>query len=123
MFLLELFEQGQAFFMFKVYMTSIPACRVEIDRATPGAHHLVVRLLKGVRPLRPVSKPIVPTWDLALDLEALCAAPFEPLESVNLKILYYKTSLLMALASAKCIGDLHMLSVHPSCTQFAPGDS
>jgi hypothetical protein len=90
MFLLELFEHGHSFSMFKVYMTTISACHEEIDGATLGFHHLVVRLLKGVRPLRPVSKPIAPTWDLALDLEALCAAIFESLESVNLKILYYK---------------------------------
>ncbi|XP_071244020.1 SPARC-like [Salvelinus alpinus] len=59
----------------------------------------------------------------ALVLEALCAAPFEPLELVDLKILSYKSSLLMALASAKCVGGLHALSVQRSCTQFTPGDS
>lgn len=35
-----------------------------------------------------------------------CAAPFEPPESVDLMILYNKTYLLMALASAKNIGNL-----------------
>jgi hypothetical protein len=54
-------------------------------------------------------------------LEALYMAPFEPMESLDLKIFSYKTSLLMALASAKHVGDLHVLSVHPCCTQFAPG--
>lgn len=63
--------------------------------------------------------PIAHTWDLALVMEALCAAPFEPLELVDLKILSYKSSLLMAWASAKCVGGLHALS----CTQFTPGDS
>lgn len=56
-------------------------------------------------------------------LEALCAAPFEPLELLDLKSLSYKTSLLMALSSAKRVGDLHALSIHPSCAQFAPSDS
>ena len=31
----------------------------------------------------------------------------------------YTASLLMALASAKVIWDIHTLSLHPSCTQFA----
>jgi hypothetical protein len=50
-----------------------------------------------------------------------CVSPFESLELVALKILL-QTSLLMTLASAKYVGDLHVLSVHPSCTLFAPGD-
>ena len=42
---------------------------------------------------------------------------------LHLTILPYKTSMLMALASDKRVGDIHALSVHPSCTQFAPGHS
>jgi hypothetical protein len=44
--------------------------------------------------------------------------PFEPLGSVDLKILSNKTSLLMALASARHVGDLHVLT----CTSLAPGN-
>lgn len=47
------------------------------------------------------------TLELALVLEVLRAAPFEPMESVDLKIISYKIALLMALALGKQVGDLH----------------
>lgn len=49
--------------------------------------------------LRLVSKPIAPTWDLAL-------------------ILNFKISLHMTLVMAKHVGDLQVLSVQTFCTQF-----
>ena len=76
-----------------------------------------------MRHFRPVSKPIAPFWALAFVLDMLCDAPFEPMESVNLKILSYKTALLVSLVSAKRIGDLSVLSVHCSCMQFTLGKS
>lgn len=42
---------------------------------------------------------------------------------MELKTLSLKTALLLALVSAKRVGDLHALSVHPSCLRFGPGDS
>ncbi len=74
------------------------------------------RSVKGARRLRPVTKSMVPSWDLVLVLEAMCEPPFEPLESLDLRMLSYK--MLLALASAKCVGDLPVLSVHPTCIQF-----
>ncbi len=47
--------------------------------------------------------------------------PFEPLESVPVRILTLKVTLLLALASFKRVGDLQALSVSESCTEFAPG--
>jgi len=47
-------------------------------------------------------------------LGALKGPPFEPLESVDLKILQLKTALLLALASVKRVGDLEALSTSPS---------
>ena len=98
----------------------MPRC---FDGVTSGAHPLAMRFLKGVRRLRPVFKPSVPSWDLALVLEALCGPTFEPIESADMKFLSYKTALLLALSSAKRMGNLHALSVHPSCTQFTPDGS
>lgn len=47
-------------------------------------------------------------------LEAMCEPPFEPLQSLDLRMLSYKTALLMALASAKHVGDLSVQSLlHP----------
>ena len=79
--------------------------------------------MKGARRSRPVTKPLVPSWDLSGVLEALSCQPFEPLEMVEMKILSVKTALLLAVTSAKRVGELHALSVHPSCLHFAPGFS
>ena len=122
-FLQELLDKGLSFSTIKVYLAAISACHVGFDGETPGAHPLAMRFLKGVRRLRPVFKPSIPSWDLALVLEALCGPPFEPIESADMKFLSYKTSLLLALTSAKRVGDLHDLSVYPSCTQFTPDGS
>ncbi|XP_066533946.1 uncharacterized protein [Hoplias malabaricus] len=122
-FLQELFERGLSFSTIKVYLAAISACHEGFGGLSPGAHPLTTRFMKGVRRLKPVFRPTVPPWDLCMVLGALCAPPFEPLESVDIKFVSYKTALLLALASAKRVGDLHALSVHPSCTQFAPGDT
>lgn len=122
-FLQELLEEGRSHSTLKVYLASISACHEGINGAAPSAHPLAVRFLKGARRLRPVVKSIVPSWDLITVLEAMCEHPFEPLESADLRMLSYKTALLLALASAKRVGDLHALSVHPSCIQFTPDGS
>ncbi len=44
--------------------------------------------------------------------------PFEPLESAPLRIPTLKFTLLLVLASLKCVGDLQALSVCESCTEF-----
>ncbi len=55
-------------------------------------------------------------------LRALSQPPFEPLASVDLKELSIKTALLLALASAKRIGDLNAFSVDSDCIRFRPSD-
>ena len=73
--------------------------------------------------MNPPRPPSVPIWDLYLVLEALKAFPFEPLDSVDLKYLSLKTVFLIALSSVKRVGDLHALSVSPTCLEFGPNDS
>ncbi len=68
-------------------------------------------------------RPPLPPWDLELVLQALERPPFEPLESVDLKWLSIKTALLLALASAKRVGELQALSVHRDLCRFLPEGS
>ena len=58
-------------------------------------------------------------WDLLVVLRALTGPPFEPLETVDIKFVSLKTALLLALTSAKRVGDMQALSVSPSCIQFS----
>ncbi len=106
----------------KVHAAAISAYNDHIDGKSIGKHDLVVRFLKGARRLNPPRPPSIPSWDLALVLRALQIAPFEPLQSADLRILSMKTLLLVALASIKRVGDLQAFSVDESCLEFGPGD-
>ncbi len=107
----------------KVYVAAISAYHDPVEGKSVGKHDLVVRFLRGARRLNPPRPPSLPSWDLALVLRALITAPFEPLQSVDLKFLSMKTLLLTALASIKRVGDLQAFSVDDSCLQFGPADS
>lgn len=48
----------------------------------------------------------------------MCEPLFESLESLELRMLSYKTALLLTLASVKHVSNLHALLVHLSCIQF-----
>ena len=51
-----------------------------------------------------------PAWDVALVLQSLTGAPYEPLRTCDERFLAQKMLFLLALASAKHIGELHALS-------------
>ena len=53
-------------------------------------------------------------WDVALVLQSLTGAPYEPLQTCEERFLAQKTLFLLALASAKRIGELHALSYRVS---------
>ena len=121
-FLQSLIEKRRAFSTVKVYLAAISACHIGFGKDTASQHPLVCRFMKGARRLLPVSRPLVPPWDLAVVLDGLKGLPLEPLEETELKHLSLKTVLLLALASAKRVSDIQALSVQKSCTVFAPGD-
>ncbi|XP_016341804.1 uncharacterized protein LOC107688601 [Sinocyclocheilus anshuiensis] len=118
-FLQDLIDAGKSFSTIKVYLAAIAACHVGFDGTTVGQHPLIRRFMKGARRSLPVTRRAVPGWDLSMVLEALSQQPFEPLGTIPLKLLSFKAALLLALASAKHVSDLHALSVHPSCTNFS----
>ena len=51
-----------------------------------------------------------PAWDVSLVLQSLTGAPYEPLRTCEERFLAQKMLFLLALASAKRIGELHALS-------------
>lgn len=122
-FLQGLLDKGLAFSTIKVYLAAISACHVGFGDKTAGQHPLICQFMKGARRLRPTLRSLVAPWDLTTVLSALSGPPFEPLLQVELKLLSFKTVLLLALASAKRVSDIHALSVNASCMQFLRGDS
>lgn len=60
---------------------------------------------------------------LAVVLEGLKTLPFEHLQGADLKfVVSLETVLLLTLASAKGVSNIHVLSVHSLCAQFFAGD-
>lgn len=97
----------------------ISACHVGFGDSAVGQHSLIHIFMKGARRTLPVIRGTVPKWDLSAMLEALSQYSFEPLGSISLKLLSFKTALFLALASAKCVTGLHALLVHSLCTKFS----
>ena len=70
-----------------------------------------------------------PAWDIALVLQSLTRALYEPLRTCYDRFLAQKTLFLLGLASAKRIGELHALSYRVShsrnwdevSSSFVPG--
>ena len=70
-----------------------------------------------------------PAWDVSLVLQRLTGAPYEPLRTCEERFLAQKMLFLLALASAKRIGELHILSYRVSLSRgwgevsfsFVPG--
>lgn len=75
--------------------------------------------MKDAHRLHPVVKSLVSSWDLSLVLEVLSLQSFKPQTTVDMRFLSLKTAILLALSFAKQMSDLHALSVHSSCMQFA----
>ena len=46
-------------------------------------------------------------WDLSVVLNALAKPPFEPIASAHIKLLAWKTAILVMLASARRSGEVH----------------
>lgn len=70
-----------------------------------STHPLVKRFPKVVGRHRPVSRPTAPQRDMALVLGALAKAPFEPLETADLKFLFAMVALLSALTLVQRVSD------------------
>ncbi|KAI2666671.1 Transposon Ty3-G Gag-Pol polyprotein [Labeo rohita] len=121
-FLQDCLDAGRTPSALKVYVAAISAFHVPIGDRSVGRHHLVTSFLRGARRLRPFRPSMVPVWDLSLVLSALAEPPFEPLLSAELKVLSFKTALLLALACGKRVGDLHALSTNTACMEFGKDD-
>ncbi|XP_026116256.1 uncharacterized protein LOC113094840 [Carassius auratus] len=120
-FLQDRFASGLCPSTLKVYVAAISAFHAQVGGASLGRDPLISRFLRGTLRLRPATRSRVPAWDLAIVLEGLSRAPFEPLDSVSEKFLSFKTTFLLAISSLKRVGDLQALSVSPTCLEFAPG--
>ena len=118
-FLQEQLGQGKSAATLRGTAAAIKASRVGNRSLSGRCCTLISQFLKR-QTVQPKA-PMVPPWDRVL--VALQHAPFEPIEAVELKWLSLKTALLLAVCSARRIGELYALSVHQECCKLLPGNA
>ncbi|XP_057685683.1 uncharacterized protein LOC130911993 [Corythoichthys intestinalis] len=122
-FLQSLLDIGRSPSTLKVYVAAISAHHAKVSGGSVGNHGLVATFLKGALRLHPRRCPRAPVWDLQLVLDSLCRPPFEPMDAARPQWVARKAAFLLAVASAKRVGELHALSVSPSCMFWHPEGS
>ena len=80
---------------------------------TLGSHSLVRSFVSGARRKFPPVRDKFPSWDLPTVLKALMEHPFEPIQDLSLEQLTYKTFFLVAVCSARRLGELQALDARP----------
>ena len=78
---------------------------VRSSHATLAEHPLVKDFLKSAKRRSSTAKPLLPSWDLSLVLEARCGPPFGPLESLDLRVLTFEMVFIQAMTMAKRISN------------------
>ena len=101
------------------YRTAIASVLSHHGRADVGTASSLSALIRGFGLDRPRVRQLAPQWNLALVLESLTRAPYEPLGSASLKFLTFKAVFLIALASGRRRSEIHALSSHPSCLRWS----
>ncbi|KAK0139592.1 hypothetical protein N1851_023527 [Merluccius polli] len=122
-FLQSLLDSGRSHSTLRVYVAAISSRHEGVDGATVGCRRLVSLFLRGALRLRPPRTLRAPAWDLPLVLEAMSLPPFEPLTQVGLKWLSMKVAFLLAITSAKRVGELQAPSVAETCLRWNPDGS
>ena len=117
-FLQHLFVLGRAESTIRGYLAAVSTVHDKCEGFSPGAHPLASQFLRGVRWRHPPQKHLLPPWDLQVVLGALCLPTFEPLSSIDLRLLCWKTVFILAIASAKRVSELTTLSVGVACLRF-----
>ena len=100
----------------KGYCSALNSVLALKGRDLAASREITTLLRSFARSVNPVElRP--PAWDLSLVLQSLTGAPYEPLRTCEERFLAQKTLFLLALASAKRIGELHALSYRVSHTR------
>ncbi|XP_073438029.1 acyl-CoA-binding domain-containing protein 7 isoform X1 [Dendrobates tinctorius] len=75
-----------------------------------ASHPWVVRFIKATQRLRPTIRQLTLPWDLGLVLGSLCRDPYMPSDRMSISTLSQKTAFLVAITTAKRIGEIQALS-------------
>ena len=106
-------DKGLSVSAVKGYSSALNLVLALKGRDLASSREMTMLLRSFSRSLDPVElRP--PAWDIALVLQSLTGAPYEPLRTCDERFLAQNTLFLLALASAKRIGELHTLSYRVS---------
>ena len=109
-------DKGLSVSAVKGYCSALNSVLALKGRDLAASREITTLLRSFSRSVNPVElRP--PAWDVSLVLQSLTGAPYEPLRTCEERFLAQKTLFLLALASAKCIGELHALSYRVSHTR------
>ena len=108
-YLATLFESGAQYRTINLHRSALSSTLKPIDGFPVGQHPLICRLLKGAYNSRPPRPKLCPTWSVHDVLSML--KKWAPASSLDLKRLTLKTSMLLALTSAKRPSSLSLFSV------------
>ena len=109
-------DKGLSVSAVKGYCSALNSVLALKGRDLASSREITTLLRSFARSINPVElRP--PAWDVSLVLQSLTGAPYEPLRTCEERFLCQKTLFLLALASAKRIGELHALSYRVSHTR------
>ena len=109
-------DKGLSVSAVKGYCSALNSALALKGRDLAASREIATLLRSFSRSVNPVElRP--PAWDVSLVLQSLTGAPYEPLQTCEESFLSQKTLFLLALASAKRIGELHALSYRVSHTR------
>ena len=100
----------------KGYSSALNSVLILKGRDLASSREIMMLLHSFSRSVNPVELH-PPAWDVSLVLQSLTGAPYKPLRTCEEHFLAQKTLLLLALTSAKRIGELHVLSYRVSHTR------
>ena len=106
-------DKGLSVSAIKGYSSALNSVLALKVRDLASSREITMLLRSFSRSVDPVElRP--PAWDVAMVLQSLTGTPYEPLRMCDERFLAQKTLFLLALASAKRIGELHALSYRVS---------
>ena len=109
-------DKGLSVSAVKGYCSALNSVLALKGRDLAASREITTLLRSFARSVNPVElRP--PAWDVSLVLQSLTGAPYEPLRTCDERFLAQKPLFLLALASAKRIGELHALSYRVSHTR------
>jgi ribonuclease HI len=112
-------DQGKAFPTVKGRVSAISYFHPgHAFRSSLGSHELVWTFIAGARRLCAHTSDKIPMWDLPTVLQGLMVHPFEPLQDLSIEYLTIKTVFLVAICSARRIGELQALDCRPPYCQL-----